>query len=518
MPTQSEKRFDFRGGLNRLRRQNQNEVYYCQNARPTADGALTVRNGQSLHVNIGATGNIEALLARYRSSLGLRIYSIQRSDGANDNCYVGGTQIDGDAFGARDYCSIVPYKDVIFFSNGASAINYHQPPDNPSFAWGAEVWGRSSWGTGNSRAVVTGSPSPPRGPHVLIYKDRMYVGGADDGLLAWSNVGLFTTLPTVDFPTLNFQTIGGTGDPVTGLAPGEDFLVAFTAGTYQIMTGVPGDNGGLGDMSWQVFTNIGCVASRSIASLGRKVAFLGTNRRMYILEGAILTDIDPQDKVREYLTAPSEGVLRAVGAVFFGNELWIRLPKSNVESVGRTLIYNTVLQNWTVFTGIDSFAFHFSPTTGKLYAGRAVDSKIYEQDSGLLDPGGLILFEVIGRQEVFGTFRKLKRFEKLALQMDVKQGESIAVEYSTENSDIFTSFGVGTPIAPTGAVWGEEVWGASPWGGISLQNQFLRPVSGGGGVQATELRVKLSGNVSPGTRLLGYELDGEVLPRDEEVT
>lgn len=515
---QTEARFDFRGGMSRLRRQNKNEVYLSQNARPTADGALTVRKGQVLRTNIGATGNIECVHTRYTNSLGLRVYTIRRSGGANDQCYVGGAQISGASLGTSDYCSINVYKDVVFFSNGVTDINYHEPPDKPSKAWGEEVWGISSWGTPNVRAVVSGDPAPPKGAFVVIYKDRMYVGGSSDGLLSWSNAGLFAALPTVDFPALNFQTVGGIGDPVTGLALGEDFLTAFTAGTYQIMTGTPGDNGGIRDMRWQVFSNIGCTASRSIAYLGRKVAFLGTNRRMYILEGSVLTDIDPFDKMREFFTAPSENVLRAVGTVFYGNELWIRLPKGNVESIGRTLIYNTVLQNWTVFSNVDSFAFHFSSTTGKLYAGRAVDSKVYEQDIGLSDPSGLVPFEWIGRQEVFGTFRKEKSFKKLSLQMDVNQDESLAVSYSLENNTAFTAFGVGTPIAPEGNAWGAEVWGASPWGGIVLRNQFLHPVSGGQGVRATELRVKISGDVSSGTRLLGYELDAETIPRDEEVT
>ncbi len=514
---QTEARFDYRGGVSRLRRQNQNEVFYCQNARPAADGTLTVRNGQELKVNIGATGSIEAVYARSTGTFGLRIYSIRRSDGSSDGCYVDGTQIDGPTFGARDYSSIAEYKGIIFFSNGATDINYHTPAENSSKTWGSEIWGASPWGTPNTRAVVTGSPSPPRGSHIKIYKDRMYVG-QDDGNLAWSNAGLFETLPTVDFPALNFQVIGGDGDPVTGLAIGEDFLVAFTSGTYQIMTGAPGDDGGIGDMSWQVFNNIGCSASRSVASQGRKVAFLGTNRRMYILEGAILTDIDPMDKMREYFTSFSNGVLRAVGATFYGNELWIRLPKSISESVGRTLVYNTILQNWTVFVGIDSFSFHTSPSTGKLYTGRAVDSKIYVQDSGLTDPNGLIDFEVIGRQEVFGTFRKIKSYKKLGLQLDANQGESIAVKYSLENSEEFTAFGAGSPIEPSGNAWGAEIWGASPWGGISLQNKLLYPASGKQGVRATELRVKISGSVSPGTRLLGYELDAEIIPRDEEVT
>lgn len=511
-------RYDLRGGVNRLRRQNQNEVYYCQNGRFESDGSITVRDGQIRHVNIGATGNIEALFVQKTNALGLRFYSIRRTTGSNDICYVGATAISGPAFGARDYSSIVEYKGVIFFSNGAGAINYHEPQLSSSKTWGTELWGASTWGTGTTRAAVSGTPTPPTGPFLVMYKDRMYVAGNDENVY-WSNAGLYTTLPTVDFPALNFQVVGSTNDPVTGLAVGENFLVAFTSGTYQIMTGVPGDDGGLGDMNWEVFSNIGCIASRSISSLGRKVAFLGSNRRIYILEGSVLTDIDPYDKIRQYLEAPSLGVLRAVASVFYGNELWIYLPLSISENVGRTLVYNTVSQNWTVFTGIDSFAMNFCPQIGALYAGKATESTIYEQNNGPLDPSGsLIPVQFVSRQEVFGTYRKLKSLKKANVQMDVRHGESVAVSYSLENSDSFTAFGAGTPISPSGNLWGAELWGASSWGGFSRQNQFLQPVAGGQGVRATEFRLKLTGNLSPGTKILGYDLDAEIIPRDEEVS
>lgn len=518
MPIETEERFDFRGGVSRLRRQNKNEIYYLQNARPTADGTITVRKGQTLRVDFSSAGCIEALHVRNTSTLGTRFYSIRRTTGVTDLIFDGTTELSGASFGSSLYSSIAEYKGVIFFSNGATAINYHTPPVVASQTWGASNWGAAVWGDPNVRAIVSGSPTPPRGPFLKVYKDRLYVTGAEDGLLSWSNAGLFETLPTVDFPALNFQTIGGDGDPCTGFAIGENFLVAFTAGTYQIMTGTPGDNGGVGDMNWQVFNNIGCKASRSIASSGKKVAFLGSNRRMYILEGSVLTDIDPTDKIREYLSSPGESFLHAVGASFYGNELWIRLPKGSSTTIGQTLVYNTVLQNWTVFTALDGYSFHYAPSTGRLYVGRCTDSKIYEQDSGETDPDGNIEFEVISRQEVFGTFRKRKSYKKLGVQMDLDQENSQVVSYSLENATVYVEFGVGSPVTHDDIAWGEEIWGASSWGGTALHNQFLQPLAAGNGVQGTEMRIKIAGPVAPGDRLLSYELDAEILPRDEEVT
>ena len=88
-------RVDFRGGVSRLRRQNETEVLYCQNARLLSDGVVEVRNGQTELFDIGATGNIEEVLARSTEALGLKVYSIRRTDGTNDTIYVGESEITG---------------------------------------------------------------------------------------------------------------------------------------------------------------------------------------------------------------------------------------------------------------------------------------------------------------------------------------------------------------------------------------------------------------------------------------
>jgi len=517
MPAITEQRYDFRGGMSRLRRQNQTEVYLSQNARPRADGTLEVRNGQTLYTNIGSTGSIERLYARYTVDLGLRFYSIRRTDGSNDLIYSNETQISGPDFGANDYCSVVEYKGVLFFSNGVTPINYHDPSANPAKAWGAEVWGASAWGAPQTRAEVTGTPTPPKGQHMVIYKDRLYVG-TSDGLVYYSNAGLFTTLPTVDMPALNFQTIGGPGNPVTGLAAGEDFLLAFTRGSYHVMTGVPDDDGGLGDMAWQVFQNIGCTASRSISTQGRRVAFLGTDRRMYILDGSVLTDIDEDNKMQEYFLAVDSSVLRTVASTFFRDELWIRLPSGNSETVGNTLVYNLSSKKWTVFSGMDSYSFFFCPDVGKLFLGKATSSKIYDPTEGATEPdGSLIPLSFISRQEVFGTLRKRKLFSLLYLQTDQNQGETLNLSYAIDNTTEFTAFGVGSTSTATGKAWGAEAWGVSAWGGVQMRRAFARLSSGGSGIRGTEFRFKASGNVSPGTRILSYEIEATVEERDGEV-
>jgi len=516
MPSQTQQRFDFRGGTSRLRRQNQNQVFYCQNARFMADGSIEVKQGQTLQVNIAATGGIEALLVAYSASTLLRFYSVRRTGEPDDTLHAGISKITGTLFGKGPYTSIVAYKGVIFFSNGIGAINYHQPGVVPSEPWGASKWGATVWGNPNRGAEVSGSPTPPVGAHLLIYKDRMYVGKSN-GEIAYSNVGLFETLPTVDFPTLNAFTIGGTNDPIKGMTKGEDFLLALTSSTYNIMTGEPGDDNDLGDATWQTYPAVGTKSSRSVVSQGRKSAFFGSNRNIYILNGTVLTNIDPLDLMKEYRDAPSDNVLYAVAFAFVGDELWMYFPVGGNAKSGRTLVYSEDKKNWTVFTDVDGYALFYSPDRGRLFVGKHSESKIYDPDLGLKEPDGTLPeFIFKSRQEVLGSLRKTKTYKLLNVQADVNKDESMTVAYAINNTTQYTTFGVGSLAGDTGKIWGTAVWGAQKWGGITPQNKFFRPTSGGNGVRGKEIRIKLSGNVSPGTRLLGYEIEGDIEPRDDE--
>lgn len=517
MAVQNQARFDFRGGLSRLRRQSQNQVYYLKNLRSRADGILEVRGGQELVASVGSdptTGSIQALFGLQSTTRGRHLYSIKRENTPNDIIYDNNSAILGPNFGQGTYSTIAYYKDVIFFSNGVKPINYHEPLAVSAKRWGSEIWGTSPWGTTPTRAEVTGTPTPPKGQFIKIYKDRMYVG-ADDGNVFYSNAGLFATLPVVDFPALNFQPIGSVGDPITGLALGEGFLIAFLGGGYSIMTGVPGDNAGLGDMAWETFTDVGLIASRAVASKGRRTAFFGSDRRIYVLDGSILTDIDRTDKVAEYLHAVSSSVLYACSIVFVGNEIWIYLPKSSSADDGHILIYNELLQNWTIFENIKGFSFTFIPELGKVYVGSAVGGYIWEQDTGANDSGTLIPVEMISRQEVFGTFSKKKVYHSVSIQVDQHHGESLAALYSLNGTSEYTAFSAGTPVTADSKLWGSEVWGVSAWGingSISKVMQFASDIRPRG----YETRIKLSGSASAKTRILGYEIAAEVEQRDEE--
>lgn len=480
-------RFDFRGGVARLRRPLRNQAYFIKNARLMADGTLTVRNGQTLYatVGVGGSGSIQALFSYYSTALGLLVHSVKREDGINDIVYEETTELTGVSFGVGDHTSTAQYKDVVFFSNGTTPIAYHTP------------------GTSTVDSII-GTPTPPTGEHILFYLDRCYVG-SNDGNIYWSNAGMFTTLPTTDFPALNFQVLGSAGNPITAVAAGQDFLIAFTQKSYHVMTGVPDDDGGLGDMKWQTFTKVGVLYPKNITVSGRETLFFAANRRIYSLTGAGLTDLDENNHVQEYLTTVDIGVLDAVSLFHLGDELWIYVPKAGNRADGRILVRN-FQGSWTIFEDIDGFVFSCAIKLNKIFVGSAEGGYVWEQDVGDTDFGTKIAFEFIGRQESLGILRRKKRFRLCSVQVGLTPGDSVSISYSLDNSSQFTSLG---SLSIPSTLWGTELWTTSAWGSRDTETGFSRFDTLG-----REIQIQVTGSVPGGTQFLGYHVEGTEVKRD----
>lgn len=480
-------RFDFRGGIARLRRPLTNQAFFIKNARLMADGTLTVRGGQTLHTTVGSAsvGSIQGVFSYYTTETGLGVHSIKREDGVNDKWYLGSTLLTGVDFGTGAHSSFAQYKDIIFASNGATDITYHTP------------------GTGTI-AFITGDPVPPKGQHILFYFDRCYVGDSV-GKVSWSNAGMFSTLPTCDFPALNFQILGSIGNPINALVAGQDFLIAFTSTSYHIMTGVPDDDGGVGDMKWQNFMTVGVLHPKNVTVSGRDTLFFGADRRIYSLSGAGLTDLDENNLIQEYLTSVDISVLDAVSLFHLGDELWMYVPKAGNRADGRILVRNPA-GSWTTFEDIDGFVFAQEAALNKLFVGSAEGGYIWEQDSGDTDLGTKIAFELVGRQESLGILRKRKKFRICSVQSGIAPGDTLTISYSLDNSGQFTNLGTSSVTA---ILWGAELWTTSVWGAQNTETDFFHFNQLG-----REIQIKVTGSVPGGTRFLGYHVEGNTVERD----
>jgi hypothetical protein len=504
-------RFDFRGGISRLRRPFDNQVCVLKNAKPLADGTIEVRGGQREFSTIGSAtgGNIEALSSYYNVREGFILYSVKREDGVNDTAYVteatGTTQLTLiPPFGGGDYTSIVQYDGVVYILNGRW-LKYHDP-DVPM-------------GYTLRKVQYEVDQDPIAGTIAIMHLDRMYV--SHGGSLRWSNAGVVSGgdvsgLPTVDFPNENFIRLGDLGNPLTAIASGQDFLVVFTRDSFHIQRGNPGDDGSPGDVFWQHFEDgVGTVSQRAVSVSDETVYFYGANKRMYAISGTGLLDLDPYDYVQEYLEAPGADAIKDVSLSHRMDELWIYAPKGNTSTEGRTLVYLPALNAWTVYENINGNVYSWATEIDRFFVGALSGGKIWEQDSGSDDDGTAIEFEMITRHESLGPFRYNKRFRLANVQADLFGGDTLNIRYSVNNGASFTAFPNGSTLENTVASsWGAEAWGASAWSGTPLKTGWAR-FNAASTIKGRDMRLKFDGNLKSGTKFLNYHIEGDVLIRND---
>ncbi|MEH7481481.1 hypothetical protein V7157_10490 [Neobacillus drentensis] len=115
---------------------------------------------------------------------------------------------------------------------------------------------------------------------------------------------------------------------------------------------------------------IGCIAPNSVQEVGNNLFYLGDDHVYSIFA----TDRDfVSGQIVSYKVAP---ILKSIGltdkalatSVFFDNKYWLSFPN------GLTLVYDTMLENWTKFTNIKANSFlirdgvlYFSSNTGYIY-------------------------------------------------------------------------------------------------------------------------------------------------------
>jgi hypothetical protein len=497
------RRLNFLGGINRQPLQGEGQSKLIKNARPLRTGGLKVRHGQTLEYSVGAdatVGSITDLFAYRTAALGTRLYSLRRTQ-AGDKVFDNTTEITGPTLSGADYTSIVEGKGTIFISNGNNAdIEYHTPGMT-------------------TRAVITNSftgETLPQTQFLIVYRNRLYAW-TDTGL-RYTNAGIYTTLPAIHFPDANIVQVREENVTAVGLGSGENILVLFSPDSYTIMTGTPGNNGARNDYSLEEHLGIGCSAPRTITSRGRLIAWLDTERRMRMLSGPTMMDLDESDYVAEYLHA-SDNITTA-SAQFLGRELWVSLPKSGSITDRRILVYDLSLERWVAeFTGIEGYAIAYLPEINSVYVGAHTGGYIWRQANGRYQPsddaGTLIPFEYIGGQLVFGTLWHKKMFEKILVSTNMAFSETLNFTYTSDELDAFTSFELNNTLSSGDHDWGTDNWGDYAWDATGMRSNVLRPKKSYS-ISAYSLRLKIAGNVSGGTLIYGTEAHAHSIDRDGE--
>ncbi len=253
---------DFSGGLN-LKYDDDlmaiNEAREMQNCDPYSKGWLDRRKGCTKHTATAITSQVSMdNMIRFYPAVGTKILTVSTNNATANKLYsisdADGTATEitgGTALTANTRIRFAIYKGTLFLSNGVVPIQY--------------------WSGSGAKADISGTPTPPTGKYIAIHKHRLYV--ADGANLYYSGDGVFTSLPTCDFPADNTEPIGDVTVPITGIIPQQDHLVIFKDNTIHKWIGSA-------DYEFRVLdTNrpYGCVAPDSIDMCEGWVVFLAAD-------------------------------------------------------------------------------------------------------------------------------------------------------------------------------------------------------------------------------------------------
>lgn len=506
MAYETKKVLNFTEGLCELPLQGEGQVSLLQNARPRLTGGVEVRGGQTLDYSVGADptiGSITGLLIHDDEEGKTHIYSIRRTaDG--DKFFDGETEITGPDLSSSPYTAIIPYKNTIFITNGTTHdIQYHEP--------GTTV---------RDVVIEKNDETLPQGQYGLSYKDRVYIF-TNTGELRYSNAGLFSELPEVEFPDLNVQQIRDPNVEPTGIAFGEDILVLFTAGSYSIMTGTPGDRGNRNTYSLQEYLGEGVVASRTITSRDKRIFFLSAENRVKMLDGTILTDLDEEGFIEK--TLQQSNYPEAASAQFLGREIWLSLPVANSPAERSILVYDIYTNKWLAkFTNIEGYAMAYSPSNRMVYVASHTGGYIWRQAHGAhqpaLDPGdALIPFDLILGQFLFGTIWQTKLFKQLSVTSRVGYSEELTYTYEKDEEGLgsFTNFELNNVITEADHNYEDDYYGEENYGLSGLRTTVLRPFKNRE-LRASSLRLRIEGNLTGGSVIYGAQAEAEEQNRSGE--
>ncbi len=189
--------------------------------------------------------------------------------------------------------------------------------------------------------ILDNGPAPPC-KFAEYHNDRVFLGGLEDAnFIAFSQ-------PYVDVegPRFNEALRINIGEPVTGMQSMDGQLIVFTRyNTYVVIGNGPPATGGL-DIGFDaslISTDTGCIDSRSIVLTPAGVMFQG-EKGIYLLDRGLQV---------EFRGAPIQDTLdtfqEVTGAALHPTEPEVHFTVTRA-SAGRTLVYNYLLDQWTVDT------------------------------------------------------------------------------------------------------------------------------------------------------------------------
>lgn len=293
-------------------------------------------------------------------------------------------------------------------------------------------------------AGTTSNIAPPAATCLKAHKNRIWLGGLEDGTLWYSRE--FTTGEGVAFSDQNVISIEGLGGPVLALAELDGALIIFKEDRIYFLAGEgPLDSGQQNDYGTpqRIASDVGTSIPNSVADLPNGVIFK-SSKGFFLLNRSYQT---------EYIGAPVEdyNYLTITGATLLADVNEVRF--TSLEGI--TLVYNFYFGLWSAFSNYDGIS---SCAALGTYCTLRTTGIVRTENTGFFDDDGrrfnmametswLALNQLQGFQRIYalyilGDFVS-HCYAKVQVAYDDEQGYNETVYFNTKtglvSSDVYGS-------------------------------------------------------------------------------
>ncbi|WP_108669553.1 hypothetical protein [Peribacillus acanthi] len=303
---------------------------------------------------------------------------------------------------------------------------------------------------------------------LAIKKDRIFAAAHPDvknrlsfchhdPKIGYATYNYFPATFFIDFATTD-------NDEIMQLEVFRDALVVLCKRSIWILYG---DGRAITDYEmYQINVPTGCIAPNSVQIVGNDLFYLSDDHvyRMYATDKNFISAKVVSENVENTLKKISRADKEKAVGTFFKDRYYLSFPD------GTTLVYDTLLDGWTVWTNIKANS--FLNRDGVLFFG-SNSGYVYQFDETIFNDDGVpIEFKMMTKNFDFDYDVQDKKFKKLwtvAQQYDVKSSTfnvKAQIDYLIRDIvDVSTD---------QSFIWGEAVWGQMHWGYKEVVQNELR--------------------------------------------
>ena len=257
-------------------------------------------------------------------------------------------------------------------------------------------------------------------------------------------------------------------EKVTGLRNFNGELIVFGLNTVNKIQGqmYASDNGYTLN---KIISGIGCISERTIVLMDNELYFMDKSGDIYSYNGANFTL--KSAKISTTINGLNKTKLSKSVARYYPkyHQLWIAVPYGSSTTNDLIMVYDTLLQAWTIYKGINASALELVNNSNSLYlySGDASTGYVYKQDTGNTD-------YLSNTATAIDAYYITKDYSGMAKEQEVifdsiyltfiQTGDynltvGINIDYTSTTSSQLVNLNPGTSL------WDSFIWDVDKWAG-----------------------------------------------------